>query len=58
MFRSRWNNRKDNSMIFDRGEDCMQRHIYKHFQIFDRGEDCTQRHIYGHFQLPSHTGFS
>ena len=33
MFRSRWNNYKDNSRKFDRGEDCMQRHLYKHFQL-------------------------
>ena len=31
MFRSRWNNYKDNSRKFDRGEDCMQRHLYEHF---------------------------
>ena len=33
MFGSRWNNYKDNSRKFDRGEDCMQRHIYEHFQL-------------------------
>ena len=33
MFRSRWNNYKDNSRKFDRGEDCMQRHLYEHFQL-------------------------
>ena len=33
MFRSRWNNYKDNSRKFDRGEDCMQRQLYKHFQL-------------------------
>ena len=32
MSRSRWNNYKDNSRKFDRGEDCMQRHRYEHFQ--------------------------
>ena len=35
MFRSRWNNYKDNSRKFDRGEDCMQRHLYEHFQLPD-----------------------
>ena len=29
IFRSRWNN----SSNFDRGEYCMQRHLYKHFQL-------------------------
>ena len=33
ILRSRWNNYKDNSTKFDRGEDCMQRHLYKHFQL-------------------------
>ena len=33
MFRSRWNNYKDNSRKFDRGEDCMQRHLYEYFQL-------------------------
>ena len=33
MFRSQWNNYKDNSRKFDGGEDCMQRHIYEHFQL-------------------------
>ena len=33
MFRSRWNNYKDCSKKFDRGEDCMQRHVYEHFQL-------------------------
>ena len=33
MFRSQWNNYKDNSRKFDGGEDCMQRHLYKHFQL-------------------------
>ena len=32
MSRSRWNNYKDNSRKFDRGEDCVQRHRYEHFQ--------------------------
>ena len=33
IFRSRWNNYEDNSRKFDRGEECMQRHHYKHFQL-------------------------
>ena len=33
MFRSRWNNYKDNSRKFDRGEDCMQKYLYEHFQL-------------------------
>ena len=35
MFRSRWDNYKDNSSKFDIGEDCMQRHLYEHFQLQD-----------------------
>ena len=31
MFRLRWSNYRDNSRKFDRGEDCMQRHVYEHF---------------------------
>ena len=33
MFRSPWNKYEDNSRKFDRGDDCMQRHLYKHFQL-------------------------
>ena len=33
MFRSLWNNYKDNSRKFDGQEDCMQRHLYKRFQL-------------------------
>ena len=33
IFRSRWNNYKDNSRKFDRGEGCMQRHLYEYFQL-------------------------
>ena len=33
MFRSRWKNYKDNSRKIGRGEDCMQRHPYEHFQL-------------------------
>ena len=31
-FRLRWNNYKSNSRKFDRGENCMQEHLYRHFQ--------------------------
>ena len=30
IFRNRWNNYKDNARMFDRGEHCMQRHLYEH----------------------------
>ena len=43
MFRSRWNNYKDNSRKCDR----------MHATV----EDCMQKHLYEHFQLPGHTGF-
>ena len=33
IFRSRWNNYKHNSRKLERGEDCIQRHIYEHFQL-------------------------
>ena len=33
IFRLRWNNYEDNSRKFDRGKDCMQRHLYEHFQV-------------------------
>ena len=33
MLRSRWNNYKDNTRKFDRGEDCIQRHLYENFQL-------------------------
>ena len=33
MFRSRWNNYKDDSRKFDRGEDCMQKYLYEHFHL-------------------------
>ena len=33
MLRSRWINYKDNSRKFDRGEDCIQRHLYENFQL-------------------------
>ena len=31
-FHSRWNNCKSKSRSFDRGEQCMQEHLYKHFE--------------------------
>ena len=31
-FCSRWSNYKSKSSSFDRGEQCMQKHLYKHFQ--------------------------
>ena len=33
IFRLGGNNYKDNSTKFDRGEDCIQRHFYEHFQL-------------------------
>ena len=33
MFKSRWNNYKDNSRKFDRREDCRERQLYEHFQL-------------------------
>ena len=33
MFRSRWNNYKDNSRKFYRGEGCIRRHLDEHFQL-------------------------
>ena len=33
MFKPRWNNYKGDFRKFDGGEDCMQRHLYKHFQL-------------------------
>ena len=33
MLRLRWNNYKDYFRKFDSGDDCMQRHLYKHFQL-------------------------
>ena len=32
-FRHRWNNYKDNTRKFERGEQCMQRHLYEHFNL-------------------------
>ena len=29
----RWNNHKDHYRKFDRGEGCVQRHFYEHFQL-------------------------
>ena len=31
-FRNRWNNYKSKSRSSDRGEQCMQEHLYKHFE--------------------------
>ena len=31
-FRSRWNKYKSKSRSFDRREQCMQEHLYKHFE--------------------------
>ena len=31
-FCSRWKNYKSKSRSFDRGEQCMQEHLYKHFE--------------------------
>ena len=33
MSRLRWNNYKDNSRTFERGEDCRQRHPNENFQL-------------------------
>ena len=33
IFRNGWNNYKDNARQFDRGEHCMQRHLYEHFTL-------------------------
>ena len=35
-FRHRWNNYKDNARKFERGEHCMQRHLYEHFNLPDQ----------------------
>ena len=32
-FRHRRNNYKDNARNFERGEYCMQRHLYEHFNL-------------------------
>ena len=32
-FRKRWNNYKDNARKFNRGEHCIQRHLYEHFTL-------------------------
>ena len=31
-FRKRWNNYKNNARKFFRGESCMQKHLFEHFQ--------------------------
>ena len=32
-FRNRWNNYKDSARKLERGEQCMQRHLYEHFNL-------------------------
>ena len=32
-FRHRWNNYKDNARKFGRGEHCIQRYLYEHFNL-------------------------
>ena len=32
-FRHRWNNYKDNARKFERGKQCMQRHLYEHSNL-------------------------
>ena len=32
-FRSRWNNYKDNARKHERGQHCMQKHLYEHFDL-------------------------
>ena len=32
-FRHIWNNYKDNARKFERGEHCMQKHLYEHFNL-------------------------
>ena len=32
-FRHRWKNYKDNARKFERGEQCMQRHLYEYFNL-------------------------
>ena len=34
-FRHKWNNYKENARKFERGEQCMQRHLYEHFNLPD-----------------------
>ena len=33
IYRNTWNNYKDNTGKFDRGEHCMQRYLYEHFTL-------------------------
>ena len=33
IFRNRWSNYKDNARKFDRGEYCMQKHLYEYFTL-------------------------
>ena len=32
-FRNRWNNYKDNARKYERGQYCMQKHLYEHFDL-------------------------
>ena len=32
-FRSHWNNYKDNSKKYDRGQHCMQKYLFEHFDL-------------------------
>ena len=32
-FRSRWNNYRDNARKYERGQHCMQRHLFEHFNL-------------------------
>ena len=34
-FRARWNNYKSKSRSFDKGEKCMQEHLYRHFANYE-----------------------
>ena len=41
-FRGRWNNYKSKSKSFERGEKCMQEHLYKPFE----SEGHTLKHLH------------
>ena len=65
LFRSQRYNYKDSSTKFDREEDCMQRHLYKHFQlpvhaVFFQGSMLLSltRRILGHPLIMKITGFT
>ena len=40
-FRSRWNNYKLKSRSFDRGGQCIQKHLYKHFESEHHSSFCN-----------------